>query len=345
MVINSIDLMEGKVVQLKQGREKVLEYSDAIGIARNFNRFNEIAVIDLDAAMGKGENTFLLRELLKIADCRVGGGIRTVKKAKELLSAGAHKIIIGSKVFKDNKPNYEFLIAFKKEIGVEKIIIALDSFNNEIVVKGWKKRTGINLFDVIKDFEPYTNEFLFTFVEREGTMSGIDINVVKKLRETTKKRITIAGGVSTLEEVKILSQMDVAIQLGMALYTGKISLTEAFIESLNWKNLFIPTIVQDISGTVLMLAYSNKNSLKKTFETDKMWYYSRSRKELWFKGRTSGNVQELVKIRADCDRDALLTIVKQNGVACHTGNYSCFNTPNFNLSLEGKEIGRGERSL
>lgn len=326
MVIGSIDLMEGKVVQLKQGREKMLEFDDALGIAREFNKYNEIAVIDLDAAMGNGNNFSIIKKLLKIADCRVGGGIHTVNKAKTLLNVGAQKIIIGSKSFNGRMINKGFLAELKKVIGSERTIIALDSFNNEIVLKGWKKKTGINLFDVIKDFEPYTNEFLFTFVEREGTMSGIDIDTVKRLRELTKKQITVAGGVSTPEEVEFLNQIDIDVQLGMALYTKKISLSQAFIDSLNWKSELIPTVTQEIEGTVLTLAYSNKDSLQKTFETGKMWYFSRSRQQLWFKGQTSGNFQELVKIRADCDHDALLAIVRQQGVACHTGNYSCFKT-------------------
>ncbi|MGQ9664131.1 MAG: phosphoribosyl-AMP cyclohydrolase [bacterium] len=325
MVISSIDLMKGKVVQLRQGKKRMLEFDDALGIAREFNKYNEIAVIDLDAAMGKGDNLGIIRDILKIADCRVGGGIRSVNKAKELLNAGAQKIIIGSQALKNQTPNKPFLEELTKAVGKQRIIIALDSFNCEIVVKGWKKRTGIVLFDVVKDFEPYANEFLFTLVEREGTMSGIDIDTIRRLRESTNHRITVAGGVCTLEEVKLLNQMEIDVQLGMALYTGKISLPSAFIESLNWKSELIPTITQEISGTVLMLAYSNKDSLQKTFETGKMWYYSRSRQQLWFKGQTSGNVQKLVKIRVDCDRDALLAIVEQRGVACHTGNYSCFN--------------------
>ncbi len=324
MVISSIDLMDGKVVQLRQGKEKVLEFDDFLSIAREFNRYNEIAVIDLDAAMSNGDNLSIIKKLLKIADCRVGGGIHSIKKTKELLNAGAQKVIIGSKAFEGKMPDKKFLDELKKEVGRERIIIALDSFNNEIVVKGWKERTGINLFDVIKGFEPYANEFLFTFVESEGTMSGINIETVKKLREATTHRITVAGGVSTLDEIKILSQMNIDVQLGMALYTKKVSLQQAFIESLNWRTELIPTITQDVSGTVLMLAYSNKDSLQKTFETGKMWYFSRSRQELWFKGQTSGNVQELVKMRVDCDRDTILAIVKQKGVACHTGNYSCF---------------------
>ncbi len=325
MVIGSIDLMEGKVVQLKQGRKKMLEYVDAIGIARNFNRFNEIAVIDLDAAMGKGENTLLIKELLKIADCRVGGGIRAVEKAKELIAWGANKVIIGSKVIVNKTINHRFLQTLISEIGKERVIIALDSYNEEIVTRGWQKKTSISVFEVIKECAEYANELLFTFVEVEGTMKGIDLKKAEKIRNCTDKKITLAGGISSIDEIRVLARMDIDVQLGMALYTGKISMMQAFIESLDWNKGLIPTITQDIAGAVLMLAYSTKESLTKTFETGDMWYYSRSRKELWHKGRTSGNVQKLVKMRADCDRDALLAIVQQHGVACHTGNYSCFN--------------------
>ncbi len=325
MVISSIDLMDGRVVQLRRGKEKVLEYDDAISLAQDFNRYNEIAVIDLDAAMGRGDNFTIIKELFKIADCRVGGGIRTVEKAREIIRAGANKVIIGSMAFDKKEINRRFLGQLQKEIGVNNIVVALDTYNGQIVTHGWQESLGISLLNVVKKIEPFAGEFLFTFVEREGTMQGIDLELAKQIREITTKKITVAGGVSTLEEIKILARMDIDVQLGMALYTKKIRLDEAFIECLNWKTDLIPTVTQDISGTVLMLAYSNVESLRKTFETGKMWYFSRSRQELWFKGKTSGNIQELVKLRADCDRDAILAVVKQNGSACHTGNYSCFN--------------------
>ncbi|MEO0128888.1 MAG: phosphoribosyl-AMP cyclohydrolase [candidate division WOR-3 bacterium] len=325
MVIGSIDLMDGKVVQLRQGREKILEFDDALNFAKEFNKYNEVAVIDLDAAMGRGDNLSTIKELLKVADCRVGGGIKTIEKAKELIDYGANKIIIGSKAFEEKKINHKFLADLNQKLGKDRIVIALDTYNNKVVVSGWRDYIGIDLFDVIKEFESYTNEFLFTFVESEGMMQGIDIAKAKKIREKTDRKIVVAGGVSSVSEVKILAEMSIDVQLGMALYTKKISLADAFIESLNWKNELIPTITQDISGAVLMLAYSNKESLRKIFETGNMWYFSRSRQELWFKGKTSGNIQNLIKLRADCDRDAILAVVRQNGNACHTGNFSCFN--------------------
>ncbi len=330
MVISSIDLMDGKVVQLKQGREKILEFANALNIAKEFNKYNEVAVIDLDAAMGRGDNLNIIKELLKVADCRVGGGIRTIAKAKELIDSGANKIIIGSKAFEKKQINHKFLSSLHDEIGKDRIIIALDTFNGEIVVEGWREPIGIALFDIIRGFESYTNEFLFTFVETEGTLQGIDIEKVRMIREKTDKRMVVAGGVFSLNEIKTLAEMGIDVQLGMALYTKKISLADAFIESLNWKNELLPTVVQDISGTILMLAYSNKESLRKIFETNKMWYFSRSRQELWFKGRTSGNTQNVIKLRADCDRDAILAVVKQNGNACHTGSFSCFNIRRLN---------------
>jgi phosphoribosyl-ATP pyrophosphohydrolase/phosphoribosyl-AMP cyclohydrolase len=330
MVIGSIDLMGGKAVQLRQGREKVIERDDALALAADFSRYNEIAVIDLDAALGKGDNIRIIQEILKVADCRVGGGIRTMERAEELIGSGAGKIIIGSNAFKDGGLNDEFLNALKDRIGPQRIIIALDTADREIVTHGWTKRTGLRLFDVIKGLEYYAKEFLFTVVEREGTMSGFDIDLVRKIRASTSNSITFAGGVSDLNEIRTLAAMDVDVQLGMALYTNRIALADAFIEALNWKKGLIPTIVQDISGTVLMLAYSSEGSLKNTFRTSRMCYFSRSRNELWFKGKTSGNVQELVKVRADCDRDAILAVVRQKGAACHTGDYSCFKTPAFN---------------
>jgi phosphoribosyl-AMP cyclohydrolase / phosphoribosyl-ATP pyrophosphohydrolase len=331
MLIASIDIMNGKVVQLRQGFEKMLERDDALALAKEFDRYSEIAVIDLDAAMNKGDNTELIKQILKIGESRIGGGIRTVEKAKELLSWGAQKVIISSKAFEQDAVNHAFLEELSHAVGKNSIIIALDARNGSIVTHGWKHDTGLDLFHVIKELETYCSEFLFTCVEREGTMTGTDLRSAGELVKQTKNKITVAGGIHTLDEIRQCARMGTDIQIGMALYTGKITLTQGFIESLNWSKGLIPTIAQDASGQVLMLAYSNKESLCKSFESGSMWYFSRSRNVLWRKGETSGNTQELIRMRTDCDQDALLVTVRQNGVACHTETYSCFGGKKFSL--------------
>ena len=332
MIIPSIDLMNGKAVQLRQGKEKVLERDDPIDLAREFNKYNEIAVIDLDAAMRKGNNDIMIRQICSIADCRVGGGIRNVDRAKELISWGASKIILGSKAFEIDQINHQFLSSLNSVISNQHIIIAIDAFEGEIVTQAWQHRTGLKLFEVVRELEKYASEFLYTCVEKEGGLKGTDLDTIKQLRKITQNQLTVAGGVTTIDEIKTLAELGVDVQLGMAIYTGKIKMDDAFIESLNWQSNLIPTVTTDDDGQILMLAYSNKDSLKKTFETGKMWYFSRSRNRLWMKGETSQHVQQLIKIRNDCDSDALLATVRQKGVACHLGSYSCFGDKRFALN-------------
>jgi phosphoribosyl-ATP pyrophosphohydrolase/phosphoribosyl-AMP cyclohydrolase len=324
MVIASIDLMDGKAVQLRQGKEKVLERDDAMALTHTFDRFGEIAVIDLDAAKGTGDNLNLIKRIVGIGACRVGGGIKTTAKAADLIRCGALKIIIGSQAFADDRINQDFLKDLTSTIGSRRIIIAIDALKGEIVTRAWTHRTKLDVLEVVSDIEPYCSEFLFTCVEREGLMGGVDIPMIKQLVERTSNHITLAGGVNTLDEITTCARLGVDVQVGMALYRGMIDLGEAFIASLNWKTNLLPTIAQDETGQVLMLAYSSRESLTKVFETKTMWYFSRSRKTLWHKGATSGNIQHLIRVRADCDQDAILAIVHQDGWACHTGRYSCF---------------------
>lgn len=322
MLIPSIDLMNGKAVQLRQGKEKVLERENVLELAKYFAQFGEIAVIDLDAAFNQGDNEALIQEICKIAPARVGGGIRDVEKAKRMLALGAKKIIIGTAA------NEEFLAKLPKD----KVLVAIDEKNGKIAVDGWQNENEFSPLDYIKRFDNLCSGYLYTVVENEGMMQGCNFEKIKKVREATKLDVIAAGGISTLEEIKKLEKMNVSSQLGMAIYTDAIKLEDAFINNLDFdkQDGLIPTIVQDYdSKQVLMLAYSTPDSLKMTFEKGLATYYSRSRNELWTKGETSGNVQELMQARYDCDFDTILFKVKQKGNACHLGRYSCFEDKEF----------------
>lgn len=332
MVIASIDLMNGRAVQLREGRDKVLERDNPLELARQFDRLGEIAVIDLDAALNRGENRQLIRQLCAVGDFRVGGGIRTAKEARELVSYGAVKIIIGSRAFGANGPDMPFLNELAQQIGRERIIVAVDARNGEIVTNGWRTKTGLDLIDTAKQLEPAVSELLFTCVEKEGHMQGTDLELAGRLRSVFKKPLTVAGGVHTLEEIASLARLGIDAQLGMALYTGAISLDEAFSRSLDWsKTPLLPIIAADGSGQPLMLAWTNPEALQLTLKSGEMHYFSRSRQCIWKKGETSGHGQKLIRLRPDCDRDTLLATVEQTGPACHTDRYSCFSDRKFSM--------------
>jgi len=324
MIIPSIDLMNGKAVQLKQGREKVLEREDVFELAKYFGRFGEVAVIDLDAAMGRGNNNEIVKELCRTVNCRVGGGIRTVERAKEVISFGAKKIIIGTAASKE----------FLTELPKEKVLVAIDSKRGKVVTQGWQQETENTPQDVVKQLDNLCSGYLYTIVDKEGMMEGTDIDAILNIRAITDKELIAAGGIKSIEEIYRLDQAGANCQLGMAVYTGEINLEDAFCELLDFEkgDGLIPTIVQDKrSKQVLMLAYSNRESLKAALKTGKATYFSRSKQNLWVKGQTSGNIQELVNVKYDCDRDTLLYTVEQVGVACHTGRYSCFEDKKFNF--------------
>lgn len=325
MIIPSIDLMNGKAVQLKQGREKVLEREDVFELAKYYSRFGDVAVIDLDSAFGNGSNNEkLIEQLCKIAPCRVGGGIRTVEKAKRLIANGAKKIIIGTAA------SEEFLSQLPKD----RVIVAIDSKNGKITTEGWTKELDKTPVDFINRFDDLCSGYLYTVVEREGMMQGCDITSIEEVRNATKKEFVAAGGISTIEEIVQLNRKNISTQLGMCIYTGAVKLEDAFCACLDFEkvNGLIPTIVQDIdTNQVLMLAYSTPESLKKSFEDGLATYFSRSRQELWTKGMTSGNTQDLKTVRFDCDFDTLLFKVKQKGNACHLDRFSCFDDKEFSI--------------
>lgn len=220
MIIPCIDLMDGKVVQLVQGRDKALEGDAPLEMLRKFAAFPEIQVIDLDAAMGKGDNSALVELLATRATCRVGGGVRTPERARHLVDLGAYRVIVGTAAF---TPAMEKIAA---AVGPERVLIALDSKHGKIVVKGWQEATDFTAEEVVTRLEPYCSGFLCTYVDKEGMLQGTDLDWFRRLRAATRHEITAAGGITTLDDVRALAAMDIHAALGMAIYTGRLDLAE-----------------------------------------------------------------------------------------------------------------------
>ncbi len=220
MILPCIDLLDGKVVQLVQGREKALEGDAPLEMLEKFAAFPEIQVIDLDAAMGRGSNDEIVKLLASRAATRVGGGVRSAERAKTLVEQGARKVIVGTAAF---TPALEEISA---AVGKDRLLIALDSKGGRIVVRGWQEATELSAEKVIHSLEPYCSGFLCTYVDKEGMLQGTDLDWFRRLREATQLEVTAAGGITTMDEVRALLDMRVNVALGMAIYTGRLSLQE-----------------------------------------------------------------------------------------------------------------------
>jgi phosphoribosylformimino-5-aminoimidazole carboxamide ribotide isomerase len=226
MIFPCIDLMDGKVVQLVQGREKALEAGSPEEMLEKFAAFPEIQVIDLDAAMGRGSNDELVKSIAARASTRVGGGVRTVERAQALIGQGARKVIVGTAAFRSGGVNDPFLAALCDAIGRERVLIALDSEGGRIVIKGWQESTNLAAERVLHSLEPYCSGFLCTYVDKEGMLQGTDLDWFRRLRSATSHELTAAGGITTMDDVRALLAMNVHAALGMAIYTGRLSLGE-----------------------------------------------------------------------------------------------------------------------
>ena len=221
MIIPCIDLMDGKVVQLVQGREKALEGDSPLAMLEKFSAFPQIQVIDLDAAMGSGSNEQIVALVASRAVIRAGGGVRTPERARKLIDQGAYRVILGTVAF--DPPALDRIV---ESIGPERLIIALDSKGGKVVVKGWREATHVSAEEVLKHFEPYCSGFLCTYVDREGMMAGTDLDWFRRLRENTSHEITAAGGITTIDDIRALQRLGINAALGMAIYTGRLDLAE-----------------------------------------------------------------------------------------------------------------------
>ena len=223
MIIPCIDLMEGKVVQLVQGREKALEGDGPMEMLRKFSSFPQIQVIDLDAAMGIGDNLALVRRIASALSCRVGGGIRTPERARDVLDSGAQQVIVGSALFRNGEPDLAFANDLASRVGRERIIAAVDSRGGHVVIHGWKTALPLTAADAVRAIEPYCDEFLYTHVDTEGLMGGTNIDAILTVRRATSRRVTAAGGITTRTEIDDLDALGVDAVVGMAIYTGTLN--------------------------------------------------------------------------------------------------------------------------
>ncbi|MCU0862329.1 MAG: HisA/HisF-related TIM barrel protein [Planctomycetes bacterium] len=317
MIVPSIDLQGGRTVQLVGGETLAIDAGDPRPLLAQFALAGEVAVVDLDAARGEGSHRELITELCHAHRVRVGGGIRDYATAVAWLDAGAARIVIGTAA----EP------ALLARLPRERVVVALDERGGEVVTHGWRQRSGRALFERLAALRSLCGGFLVTFVEREGRLQGTDLaRAAEIVRHAGDARVTIAGGVTTADEVAALDRMGADAQVGMALYTGRLSLADAIAAPLvsDRADGLWPTVVVDELGTALGLCWSNAESLRQAVQRRRGIYHSRSR-GLWVKGESSGAWQELLAVDLDCDRDALRFTVRQHGDGfCHLSTRSCW---------------------
>lgn len=228
MLIPCIDLQDGQAVQLVHGRKRELAVADVIGLLRKFKEYPWLHVIDLDAAMRNGQNDKLVRELCTIArkdfgmNVRVGGGIRAVSRAQEIAGWGASQVIIGSAAFRRGKVSTRFLRRLAKKVRRKQIIIALDTARGNITIHGWRTRIALQAEAVMTQLEPFCAGFLCTDVDREGTMTGANLEWFRKLRDATSHPIIAAGGIKTRREIAALEKLGMDAAVGMAMYKNRL---------------------------------------------------------------------------------------------------------------------------
>ena len=224
MLIPSIDLHGGRVVQLVQGRRPALAFDDVFAWVEQFQGFRRVQLIDLDGALATGTNESLVRQICARLPCRVGGGVRDITRARQWLDAGAAEVIVGSSLFSPDGVNLRFAEALAAEVGPDRVIAAIDSSGGRVVVRGWREQTAVSTEDAARRLEPHCGEFLYTHVETEGMMEGIDMAAVRRVRAATTRRSSAAGGSTTAAEVDELDALGIDAVGGMAIYTGRMTL-------------------------------------------------------------------------------------------------------------------------
>jgi phosphoribosylformimino-5-aminoimidazole carboxamide ribotide isomerase len=224
MLIPSIDLQGGRVVQLVQGERLAIASDDIEGWIERFAPFARVQLIDLDAAKAEGDNAALVEMICGRLPCRVGGGVRSLERARALLARGARKVIIGSALFRGNQPDLELARSLADACGEDKLIAAVDARGGRVAIHGWRTVLDLTPVAAVQALEPFFGEFLFTNVDTEGLMQGTDRKAIEAVRAATSRAVAAAGGITTEEEIRWLDEMGVDAVVGMAVYTGRLAI-------------------------------------------------------------------------------------------------------------------------
>jgi phosphoribosylformimino-5-aminoimidazole carboxamide ribotide isomerase len=225
MLIPSIDLKAGKIVQLVQGERQALEFENFEEWIARFSSFPLIQLIDLDAALGTGHNRDLVREFARCLPCQVGGGIRSIETAQQMLSIGARRVILGSSLIRDGQPDNLFAKEVASAVGPEKLVFAVDSKRGRVAINGWRQLTEIAPLEMIAALDAWCGAFLYTHIDTEGLMQGIPLDIVHQLRASTSKQLIVAGGIASPEQIDQLDALGIDAVVGMAIYTGRLKLS------------------------------------------------------------------------------------------------------------------------
>jgi phosphoribosylformimino-5-aminoimidazole carboxamide ribotide isomerase len=224
MLIPSIDLMGGRIVQLVQGEKKALEFDDFEEWINRFSKYPLVQLIDLDAAIGSGSNRNLLRQFTDRLPCQVGGGVRTIEYANEVLDLGAKRIILGSILVRAGVVDTAIAQRFAQHFGEERLTFAVDSKNGLVAIKGWREITTVTPATMMQSLQRYCSAFLYTHIDTEGLLQGIPLEVVRHLRGVTSRQLIVAGGIASQDEVDQLEALGIDAVVGMAIYSGRMKL-------------------------------------------------------------------------------------------------------------------------
>jgi phosphoribosyl-ATP pyrophosphohydrolase len=318
MIIPSMDIANGKVRQTTLDQKRTVDGGDPMSVADKFSLAGEVAVVDLDKALSLGDNSALIERLVRRYPCRVSGGIRDLDTATSWLDKGAERVVLGTAAE----------VSLIEKLPKSRVVAALDIRNGEVVVDGWKTSTKKSVFDRMAELKDAVGGFHVTVTDKMGTESGIDMGFVKELVTAAgkKTKVTVAGGISTPEQIAEIDKLGADAQVGMALHTGTLNLADGIIAPIKTDRPdgLWATVVVDELGQALGLVYSDLESVREAVRLKCGAYHSRTR-GLWVKGLTSGNTQALHGIRLDCDRDALFFMVSQGGEGfCHNHTWSCW---------------------